>query len=737
MSDTNTSGSSTRSQAQKRSWVHRFFSENSSFLLHPVRILESYQRSTLISDMTAGLTVAVVLLPQAIAYAMIAELPPATGLYAAIVGAVVGALWGSSRHLQTGPTNATSLLVLASLLTVAPPGSPEFLVAAGYMAILVGIIKLGMGFLRMGVLVNFVADSVVLGFTTGAALLISANQLRHLFRIDLPSTLEFFETVRLLFIHIGEFHVISLSLGLGTIAIIILVKLLLPKWPAPLVGMVVAAVVTVVFNLDERGVAVLGAIPRSLPPLAALPLLSGDLLWKLSAGALAASAIGLVEAVSSARSIAAKSGQRLDSNQEFVGQGIASILAGLFSGYPVSGSFTRSAVNFEAGGRTQISSVFSGLFVMAAMLLLAPLVGYLPRTALAGVLLVTAWGMIDRAEIRRIFRSSFGDSSVLVATFLATVLAPLEFAVLAGMLVSFGRYLIKSSSPGVNSVVPDENFRHFVNAGDQKVCPQLGVVSVEGSLYFGAVHHVEEAIRENRLRNPRQIYLLLRMNLVDHCDVSGIHMLESVVKSYRKRGGDVFLDGVRPAAMHMISLYGFDRMIGSENILIADDTIGNLFHKVLNPGFCVYECKRRIFAECQALPKVNHSEHLPDSGTIMASLARSESGQKVEHSIETLTPSEVKLRLDDPDDNTMLVDVGEPGEFTNWHIMEAHSLPMRQLSIDGASLPMDRPIVLISRIGRRSNLGALILQDMGHQQVYVLKGGMLAWEAAGLPIAVE
>jgi sulfate permease, SulP family len=733
----NTTSKISGTQAKKRLWLWRFFSENSGFLLHPARILETYQRKALTADMTAGLTVAVVLLPQAIAYAMIAELPPSTGLYAAIVGAVVGALWGSSHHLQTGPTNATSLLVLASLLTVAQPGTPEFLVAAGYMAILVGLIKLVMGLLRMGVLVNFVADSVVLGFTSGAALLIAANQMRHLLRIDLPSTPEFFEMIRLLVRSLGDFHGLSLAVGLGSMVVIVLVKWLLPKWPAPLIGMVVAAVVTAAFNLDERGVEVLGAIPRSLPPLATLPLLSGDLLWKISAGALAASAIGLVEAVSSARSIAAKSGQRLDSNQEFVGQGMASIFSGFFSGFPVSGSFTRSAVNYGSGGRTPISSVFSGLFVMVAMLLMAPLVGFLPRTALAGVLLVTAWGMIDRAEIRRIFRSSFGDSSVLVATFLATVLAPLEFAVLAGMLVSFGRYLIKTSSPGVNAVVPDENFRHFINAADHTVCPQLGVVSVEGSLYFGAVHHVEEAIQANRLANPRQIYLLLRMHLVDHCDVSGIHMLESVVKSYRKRGGDVYLDGVRPAAMHMINLYGFDRMIGSENILLSDDAIGHLFHKVLNPGFCVYECSRRVFAECQALPKDSHGDHLPDSGALMKILALSDPDHVAEHSIDTLTPREVKARLDDPDDNSLFVDVGEPGEFTNWHITEARSIPMRRLAVDGASLPMDRPIILISRIGRRSNLGALIMQDLGHEQVFVLKGGMLAWEAAGFPIAVE
>ena len=376
--------------------------------------MESYRFSYLRPDLLAGLTVAVILLPQAIAYAMIAELPPEIGIYAAIVGAIIGALWGSSRHLHTGPTNATSLLVLASLLAVARPGTPEFLAAAGYLAILVGLMKLVMGLLRMGVLVNFVADSVILGFTAGAGLLISINQLRNLLRIELDSTPEAFQTLRFLVRNIQQAHLLSLGLGLGVILVIILSRRLKPTWPAGLIGMVLAAAATGIMQLDERGVQVMGAMPRSLPPITNLPLLSPVLLWKLTAGALAITAIGLVEAVSISRTIAAQSDQRLDSNQEFVGQGLASIMTGFFSGYPVSGSFTRTTVNYNSGGKTPLAGVFSGLWVMAAMFLLAPLAVYLPRAALAGVLLVTAFTMVDRREVKKILRTSFGDSSIMM-----------------------------------------------------------------------------------------------------------------------------------------------------------------------------------------------------------------------------------------------------------------------------------------------------------------------------------
>ena len=705
--------------------VRRWFREESVFLARPAQILRAYRRVDLRPDLVAGLTVAVVLLPQAITYAMIAELPPQMGLYSAIVAAIVGALWGSSRHLNTGPTNAASLLVLASLLTVAPPGTPEFLAAAGYMAIIVGVFRLAMGLLRMGVLVNFVADSVIIGFTAGAGLLISANQLRHLVRVPIHNSPELGETLKDLYGALSQAHLPSLVLGVSVILVFALLKRLQPRLPAPLICIVLSAAATAIFDLQSHGIEALGAIPRSLPPLAKLPFLDFVLIWKLTPGALAVAAIGLVEAMSIGRSIAAQSGQRLDSNQEFVGQGLANICVGFFSGYAVSGSFVRSAVNYAAGGRTQLANVFAGLWVLLATLTLAPLAVYLPRAGLAGVLIVMAWGMIDRREVRRIVRTSKGDTWIMGSTFAATIMLPLEFAVLAGMLVSFARFLIKTSTPGVHAVVPDETFQHLVRANDQTVCPQLGVMEIEGSLYFGAVHHIEEALRANQEAHPGQIYLLLRMHMVDICDVSGIHMLEAVVKRYRKRGGDVFLEGVRPGVLHMLGLYGLEHTIGSANILNAGNAISHIFHKVLNPGFCIYECKVRVFGECQALPKDTHAANLP------------EVAESHEHHIEELSPSEVRVLMNDPENGLIVVDVGEPGEFRNWHIEGAFSIPLRRLTAEGPGLPHDSGIVFVSRMGRRSALAVQIMQDLGRKRVFNLRGGMLAWEAAGFPIAVE
>ena len=336
--------------------LNKFWTIISAYFLRPVQIIRTYERSNLRSDLVAGLTIGVVAVPQAIAYAMIADLPPKYGLYAAVVTSIIGALWGSSSHLSTGPTNTTSLLVLASLVPVAVSGSEAYLLAAGLMAVMVGVFKMILGFARMGVLVNFVSDSVIIGFTTGAGVLIGANQMRHLLRLDIPSRAGLVDTLRDISAHISETHWISLILGVGVLIIISLLKRFAPKIPGPLLGMIVATILVAAFRLDQAGVRVIDQLPKSLPPFVNLPLFDLELIGQLSTGALAVGAISLVEAVAISRSIASKSGEILDSNQEFFGQGLANLVTGFFSGFPVSGSFTRSAANFSAGAKTSVSS---------------------------------------------------------------------------------------------------------------------------------------------------------------------------------------------------------------------------------------------------------------------------------------------------------------------------------------------------------------------------------------------
>ena len=713
----------------KRVWANEYVTANlshiSTYFSQPVRLIQTYDYQNLRPDIVAGLTIAVILLPQAIAFALIAELPPQMGLYAAIVGAIVGALWGSSHHIHTGPTNAISLLVLSALTVSATPGTPEFIIAAGLMAVMVGIFQLGMGLARLGVLVNFVSHSVIVGFSSGAAILIAVNQLRRLLGLDFSSH-GLGETLYQLATNLLNSHWPTALLGLGTILLIVAIRKIDSKLPAAFIGMVLASLIVFFLALDQNGVDVIGELPSSLPPLANLPLFDLDFIARLSTGALAVGAIGLVETTAISRSIATLTGQRLNSNQEFVGQGLANIASGLFSGYACAGSFSRSAVNFKAGAKTPVSAIFSGLFVLIALFTIAPLAAYLPRTALAGVLIVTAYGMINRAEISRIWRSTRGDAIIMLVTFLGTLFLEIEFAVLAGILLSFAHYIMKTSVPRVYSVLPDKKFEHFIQQqSDQASCPQLGIMKISGDLYFGAVNHIEEAILEHLDDHPTQRFLLFRMHGVNQCDFSGIHMLETIRHTCQDRGGDIFFMKTQSPVLALMKTTGFYAHLGSHHFLGEGEAIGYLFQKVMDPAICIYECNVRAFMECQNLPK----QTLYSNISLHTDIPVKE--------ISYILPQQLWQKVHNGD-VYRVIDVREPREFKQGHIPDAASIPLPKIISDEAGLPEeDIEVILVCRSGRRSIRAAQLLQDRGANNVSVLHGGMLGWEEAGLLEAID
>lgn len=700
------------------------------YLKRPVDLFRTYDRANIRPDLLAGLTVAVILLPQSIAFTLVAELPPQMGLYAAIIGAIIGALWGSSNQMHTGPANAISLLIASSLTAVVLPGTQQYVVAAGVMAVMVGVFQLGMGLVRLGMLVNFVSHSVIVGFASGAGVLIAIKQLHPLLGLESGGS-GTIGTVTNVVTEISQTHVPTAVVGIGTMIFIIVMRRINPRLPTPLLAMVVASLVVYLLHLDEQNVAVIGQLPATLPPLADLPLLNLDLISRLSAGALAVGAIGLVETAAIARSISAQTGQRLDSNQEFVGQGMANILMGLFSGYAGAGSFSRTAVNFKAGARTPMAALFSGIFMLIAMFTLAPLAAYLPISALSGVLILTAYGMIDREEIRRIWRSHPGDAAIMVTTLIGTMFLAIEFAVLVGILLSLGLFIWRTSTPRIQAVLPDDTFSHFTYRPDKEPCPQMAIIEVYGDLYFGAVNYVEEFITNYADAHPDQRYLLLRLDHVNTCDFSGIHMLESLVRSYRERGGDVYMVGTNYRVQQMMFSSAFDSFLGDDHILEEDEAIGKLFYQELDPAVCIYECPIRAFRECQNLPKRIALTEIPlideaDTSHILQ--------------IEPL-PLWTLLHPGPGSNGSVempyVVDVREPREFSQGHIAEAQLVPLPKILSSEVKLPADRQIVLVCRSGRRSRRAAAALQHLGCMNVQVLQGGMLAWGAAGLLEAME
>ena len=720
------------------------------YLRQPLHRFRQYDTNNLRPDIAAGLSVAVVYLPQSIAFALIADLPPIMGIYTAIIGSIVAALWGSSNHMINGPTNAISLLVVASLANVVEPGSMEFIIAAGMMAIMAGVFQLVLGLARLGLLINFVSHSVIVGFAAGAGILIGINQIEPLLGLNLPDA-RMIDNLWAIVLNLPHVHVWTAVLGITTMIVVISVQRFLPKLPAILIGIISVSVILFTLNLDQAGVAVIGQIPASLPPRANLPLFNLDLIARLSTGALAMGSIALVQTAAIARSLATQTGQHLDSNQEFVGQGMANIASGFFSGYGTGASFSVSAVNMKGGARTSVAAIFAGLFILIGMFAIGSLTIYLPRAAMAGVLLVVAYGMIDWAEIRRILTGTRSDALIMLLTLLGTVFLSIEFAILSGILLSFSVYIMKTSAPRVVAVLPDKNFKHLTHQPHRDPCPQLAILEIKGDLYFGAVNHVEEEILAYAENNPDQRYLLIRMSRVNQCDFSGIHMLENIIRSFRDKGGDVFLVRVAQPIHRLMVATGCDEYIGADNILSEDEAISFIFRHILDPAICIYECPVRAFKECQNLPKQIDLVGIPASHTVPREGVVTVSPQQLWEQLHT-TPrrppkhglaSELVAKIASVSPSSedkalpLVVDVREPREFHRGHIPGAELIPLRELLLEDTKLPNDRQIVFVCQSGRRSRRAAYAIQKLGGMNVAILDGGMQAWQTAGLLEAVE
>jgi SulP family sulfate permease len=371
-----------------------------------------------------------------------------------------------------------------------------------------------------------------------------------------------------------------------------------------------------------------------------------------------------------------------------------------------------------------MAAILSGVFTLLGMLALAPFGADLPRAALSGVLVVVGVAMIDGRKIAHLWRSSRGDAAIMLVTLLGTLFLRIDFAVLAGILMSLAYYLLQTSAPRVVPVLPDERFRHFLHQPDKPMCPQLGIMDIAGDLYFGAVSHIETIIRQHHARYPSQRFLLLRMHSVDYCDVSGIRMLESVVRLYRAQGGDVFMVRVNAAVRRLMDATGFSSLLGVDHFLNEDDAIEYLFHKVLDPAICIYESGVRVFKECQNLPRPDYAITIPLQLERPKAVVPTIAARELWHQLQSSAPP-------------FVIDVREPREFQRGHIPQAQLIPLPTLLATPPDLPRDRPVVLVCRGGRRSTRAAAMFSSDGYPNVAVLEGGMLAWEAAGLLEAID
>jgi SulP family sulfate permease len=558
-------------------------------------------------DAMAGLTGALIVLPQGVAFATIAGLPPEYGLYAAMVPAIIGALWGSSWHLVSGPTTAISIAVFASVSPFATPGSPEFISMVLTLTFMAGVFQLILGLARMGVLVNFISHTVVIGFTAGAAMLIAGSQIKNFFGLDIPRGTPFFKTLTLFGQHIGDIDPFVTAVAATTLISGILVKRFFPKFPymiaAMLVGSFLALFLNNQFGVDVTHIKTVGALPAGLPPLSA-PDFSFGALQQMLFPALIITMLALTEAVSISRAIATKSGQHIDGNQEFVGQGLSNLVGSFFSSYASSGSFNRSGVNYAAGARTPLAAVFASLFLVVILLLVAPLAAYLPNAAMAGILFLVAWGLIDFHHIGLLPKINKQETIVLWVTLIGTLI-DLEKGIFFGIALSLIFYLYRTSRPMMEAVLPDPDpTNHHCNALEGRPeCPQVKMLRLNGSIFFGAVAHLQQQLQQLEENEPERKHLVIMSGGVNFVDLAGAELLAEAARQRRKIGGKLYFYRMKDSVADTLRRGGFMQEIGDENLFPAQARPMSVIYAKLDNEIC-RNCTVRAFPVCQT--------HLPN-----------------------------------------------------------------------------------------------------------------------------
>jgi SulP family sulfate permease len=484
------------------------------------------------ADIVAGVTVALVLVPQSMAYAQLAGLPPYYGLYASFLPVAIASIFGSSRQLATGPVAVVSLLTAAALEPIASSDPSGYVAYAIMLAFLVGLFQLCLGLLRLGVLVDFLSHPVVTGFTNAAAIIIATSQLSKLFGVSVVTQEHHYQTImNVISEALVNTHTPTLLMGILAIFIILFVKKLSNKYPAVLISVVITTAISWYINFESRfGGKVIGVVPDGLPSMQ-MPQIDFSQLVNLGTVAIAISLIGFMEAISIAKAMATQTKQRLDADQELIGQGLSNLASSFFQGYPVSGSFSRSAVNISAGAVTGFSSVVTGLVVGITLLFLTPLLYHLPQATLAAVIITAVINLIKFNPIKYAWKVQKHDAIISMITFLVTLLlAPeLEMGIIVGIILSLGSYCYRSMRPRVICLSKNKQgvFRNS-DANNIPKCCSISVMRFDGPLIFTNAGHFENEVIERVATKPELRYFIIDAIAINEIDASGQDMLNSL-----------------------------------------------------------------------------------------------------------------------------------------------------------------------------------------------------------------
>jgi SulP family sulfate permease len=519
--------------------------------------LPAYRRTDLGADVSAGLLLAVLLIPQSMAFALLAGLPASSGLYAATVPAIVYAFFGSSRHVNVGPAAIISLLTFSGVAALADPGTSEYIGLALLLMLLVGVIQLGLGLIRAGFIARFFSQAVLSGFTSAAAIVIALTQIENLLGLEVEGGAPI-TTLLAVGREIQNIHWTTAAVGLGSLTLLIAYRVFVPRlparlilsaarFPAPLILVIGGTLLVWGLGLDAAGVHVVGDIPRGLPE-PSLPELDRGAILDLAPAAVAITFIGYVQSISVARTIAVREKDAVDANQELHALGLANIAGAFFSGFPVTGSFARTAVNYQAGSRTQVSGLTAAGLILLTLLVLTPLFYYLPNAVLAATIIVAVSGLVNVREARHYFDVRRLDGLTVAATFVVTLAIGVAWGVIAGLAFSLVVFIWRSTDPHAVEAGYDELEDHVRAIGDEAdviTFPNTLILQISAPLYFANIEELARRIELAAAEREDLEWVVLDFTGVVDVDAVAVDLLEDLLRSYRAAGVTVLFAGVR------------------------------------------------------------------------------------------------------------------------------------------------------------------------------------------------
>ena len=556
--------------------------------------LLKYDKSYFKGDLTAGLTVGVMLIPQGMAYAMIAGLPPIYGLYASTIPLILYALLGTSRQLAVGPVAMVSLLTAAGIGTIAQGDSETYIALAIALALFVGVIQFLLGLFRLGFLVNFLSHPVISGFTSAAALIIGFSQLKHLLGVDIPRSHHVHEILISAVERFSDINWQSFAIGIGGVLLILGVRRINKSIPGPLLAVLFGILAVIGFGLTDQGVKIVGFIPQGLPSLV-VPTFNMSQFQGLIQIALTIALVGFMESIAVAKAIQAKHrNYKVSPNQELIALGAANIGGSFFQSYPVTGGFSRTAVNDQGGAKTGLASIISAILIILTLLFLTPLFYYLPKAILASVIMVAVFGLIDYKEAIHLWKSDRTDFWMLMATFLATLSLGIELGIGLGVVLSLVMVIYRSTQPHIAFLgqIPGTDFyRNLSRFEDVKKRDDLLIMRFDAPLYFANTSFFKDTLEEQITAKGEALKaIIFPFNAVYALDSSAIFTLNEVIRDCTQRGTQVYFSGVRGPVRDAMKKAGFMDALGLDNFFMnIQEAVDYIDNRKSGPGSSKYQ----------------------------------------------------------------------------------------------------------------------------------------------------